>query len=113
MALREASTPNTMTETHRLPHPQDADMTARPITERGAISADPNNYLFGARQNDHIRAAEEYLDDRTKLVLTSIPFDKGGLALEVGARERSIARWLGKNCGTDGRDDPQHRGWGP
>jgi SAM-dependent methyltransferase len=67
------------------------------------MSSDPSTYLFGTAQNERIRAAEEYFDEGTKRALDSIPFDKGGVVLEVGAGGGSIARWLSERCGPGGR----------
>ncbi|HVB04984.1 MAG TPA: class I SAM-dependent methyltransferase [Acidimicrobiales bacterium] len=67
------------------------------------MSSDPSSYVFGSAQNDRIRAAEEYFDDGSKRVLSSIPFDRQGTSLEVGAGGGSIARWLSEAAEGDGR----------
>lgn len=52
------------------------------------------DYLFSSAQYARIRAAEEAFDEGTERILTSLDFDRNGVALEVGAGGGSIARFL-------------------
>lgn len=67
------------------------------------MPAEPDDYLFRSAQDHRIRAAEEFFDEGTKRVISALPYDRGGVALEVGAGGGSIARWLSETSSPGGR----------